>query len=312
MSRITLDPLLVVGSISIDTIESTGASAEGVLGGSAAYAAIAAREVRPSIISAVGDDFFIAHRRAASLLEGKEISLDGLQVVGGALTLRWSARYETPDSDAEMLSAELGAFEHFRPVLGEAHAKSRVIVLANLPPSLQRMALDQIQAPRVVISDTMARWIDQDPDGVIDIVRCADIALMTEAEACLLTGLTDADDAAGELLGRGANNLIVKSGARGATLWTSQHRYKVPAYAQAQPVDPTGAGDAFAGAMAAHFSFGARELNTTQLIEASARGSATASICVEGFGPAELARAEHHEIERRAATILERVEPVAR
>ncbi len=296
---------LIIGSISLDTLNLPMGDAYDLLGGSAAYAAIACSKLaQPHLVSAVGADFPSKHRGA---LDELRIDLAGLRVHDDGQTLAWGARYDESLSETEMLWARLGVFEAFTPEIPTHCRDCRWVLLANLPPLLQRHAWEQLRAPEFIVADTMSMWIEADRESVWSVMCEADLALMNEAEAILLTGEVDAQASAKALMDGGAKRVVVKRGAQGALLWIGDDVWEIPAPATGA-VDPTGAGDVLAGGLIGQL---ARTGDTSPrgIIEAAAMGTALASIVVENFGPSSLTGARPEEIEPRLRDVLMRVVP---
>lgn len=295
-------PIAVVGSVGLDTIETPAGRVEEVLGGSAAYFALAARHFLPvSVVAVVGSDFPVEARRA---LEHPELDLTGLEVQEGK-TFRWEGVYSADMNTRETRRTELNVFERFRPKL---HAEVRAatnVFLANIDPVLQREVLDQLDRPRLVLLDTMNYWIHGKRAELLEILKRIRILLINEEEARELTGEAQTHKAARAILSLGPEAVVVKQGEHGAILQSKRELYfTCPAVPIESVVDPTGAGDTFAGGLFGALARMGRVTDRT-LRAAVVYGTVLASFTVEDFGVAGLLRVKRPEILRRADAIME-------
>lgn len=290
------EPVLVVGSTGLDTIETPSDRADCVLGGSAVYFAAAASLFAPvRMVSVVGSDFPDSARRA---LEKRRIDLAGLQTVPGGRTFRWHGRYSPDMNDRETVSVELNVLGEFRPSLPEGFRRTRWAFLANGPTSTQHSVRDQLLKGAFVAADTMDLWIAKERAELMRLLRRVDCLILNESEARMLTGRSSLWDAAREALEAGPRSVVVKKGEHGAYLAGRGGPCAVPAYPLDRLVDPTGAGDAFAGGFVGWL---AREGSRSAASLRRALGAATvaASFACESFGPERLLRASASEAMRR-------------
>jgi sugar/nucleoside kinase (ribokinase family) len=230
-------------------------------------------------VGVIGDDF---PQQALDELRQRGVSLDGVQVVTGGRSFRWSGRYEYDMTEAETLDTQLNVFADFDPVLPESARHCGYVFLANILPSLQLKVLDQVQQPRLTICDTMNFWIEQARDEVLEVFRRVDVATMNDAELRQLTGEPNLAKAATQLLEIGPDYLIIKKGEYGASLIWDEGHFALPCYPLPTVVDPTGAGDSFAGGLIGFLSW-TGGISEQQLRQALAIGTVTASACVEDF-----------------------------
>jgi sugar/nucleoside kinase (ribokinase family) len=294
--------IAVVGSLGLDTIETPAGRAEEVLGGSAAYFALAARHFMPvSLVAVVGSDFPVEARR---MLEQPGLDLSGLEVREGK-TFRWEGVYSRDMNTRETRRTELNVFEHFRPRL---HASVRAIsnvFLANIDPVLQMEVLDQLERPRLVLCDTMNYWIHGKRPELLRIMKRIRILLINEEEARELSGEALTHKAARAILELGPEAVVIKQGEHGAILQSRRELYFTsPAVPIESVIDPTGAGDTFAGGFFGALARMGRVTDRT-LRAAVVYGSVLASFTVEDFGVAGLLRATRPEILGRARAIME-------
>jgi cytidine kinase len=292
--------VVIVGPLAFDDVQAPAGRRSGLLGGSGAYAGIAAAKHGPvALVSIAGsdlDDVMLEPVRRAG------VDLAGLQRVAGR-TLRWTGSYTEGLAESEVRNADLGVVQRWDPVVPEAARDARHVLLANTDPAVQARALDQLR-PDVVLLDTMDQWIRERRRAFEAMIVRATIVSLNEAELVQLTGERDVIAAGRLLVGRGPRAVVVKRGAHGATLVTRDGHYALPAYPIAA-IDPTGAGDALAGAFIARLARDGR-IDEPGLREALAAGMAAASFAVASFGLEALAAATIGELRSRAAWLGER------
>jgi sugar/nucleoside kinase (ribokinase family) len=295
-------PIAVVGSLGLDTIETPAGRVEEVLGGSAAYFALAARHFLPvSVVAVVGTDFPAEARRA---LEHPDLDLTGLEVQEGK-TFRWEGVYSRDMNTRETRRTELNVFERFRPKLHAGVRAATNVFLANIDPVLQREVLDQLERPRLVLLDTMNYWIHGKRAELLEILKRIRILLINEEEARELTGEALTHKAARAILNLGPEAVVIKQGEHGAILQSKREIYfTCPAVPIETVVDPTGAGDTFAGGFFGALARMGRVTDRT-LRAAVVYGTVLASFTVEDFGVGGLLRVKRPEILRRAEAIME-------
>jgi sugar/nucleoside kinase (ribokinase family) len=236
--------LLVVGSVALDSVETPFGRRDDVLGGSGTYfAAAASLLTRVSVVGVVGDDFPFGE---LEFLRGRGVDLDGMEKVRGK-TFRWRGRYGFDLNIAETLETHLNVFEHFSPALGPQARKAERIFLGNIDPELQIRVLDQVERPRLVCADTMNYWISSRRALLQKLLPRVDVLMVNDSEVRQLAGESNVLKAAQAAQRMGAKSVVVKRGEYGALLITAEHRFFAPAFPLADVVDPTGAGDSFAG-----------------------------------------------------------------
>ena len=271
--------ILVVGSVAFDTVQTPAGRAEGVLGGSASYFSVAASFFAPvHLVAVVGKDF---SEENARIFRDRDVDLGGLSHLPGK-TFRWSGIYGDDINQRTTLATELNVFQEFEPVLPERLRKAEYLFLANIDPDLQRSVLKQMKGPKLVACDTMNFWIEGKRDSVLEMLKGVDVLLINDQEARQLALDANTVRAAKKILGFGPSSLIIKRGEYGAALYSSHSHFAVPAYPLLDPVDPTGAGDSFAGGFMGHLARrGAHDEATIR--QALVVGSVMASFCVEDF-----------------------------
>lgn len=293
--------LLVVGSTAYDSIETPEGSRDDCLGGSATHFALAARfftEVR--LVSIVGQDF---RQEDLALLEQHGIDTQGLEIATGK-TFRWSGRYHADLNHRDTVACELNTFGDFRPRVPGTWSETPYLFLANGHPATQASVLDQVDRPSFVVADTMDLWIDTAREELLGLLGHIDGLILNDDEARQLSGETSVIRAAKQLLGLGPRLVIVKKGEHGSLLFSELFQFALPAYPTPRVVDPTGAGDSFAGGFMGSVAEAGR-VSVWSLKKAMAMGTVTASLNVEAFGVERLDRCERSEIELRYEDFLE-------
>ena len=235
-------------------------------------------------------------------MQGRGICCEGLQRVPGP-TFRWSGRYDDLN-EAVTLDTQLNVFEHFKPEFPTGYAQSRDVLLANIDPVLQGQVLDQIERPRFVAMDTMNFWIEDIIPGkrqaLLDVVSRVDMLFVNDTEAKLLSGEETVLAAAQKLISMGPSGVVIKRGEFGALLFTQNGPFFCPAYPVETVVDPTGAGDSFAGGFMGYLST-CDVIDEDALRVAAVVGSATASFVVEGFSIERMREINATNIQGRVA-----------
>ena len=289
--------VLVVGSLALDTIETPFGAVDKALGGSAIYIAAAASYfvVPIRLVGVVGGDF---PKDGISFLEGRNIDLEGLQVIEDGKTFRWSGKYHYDLNVRDTILTELNVFENFDPAIPEKYRKSGCICLGNIDPVLQRKVLDQVNKPRVVICDTMNYWIERKNKELRETLKFINVLILNDSEARLLSREPNLIKAAKVIREMGPSVVIIKKGEHGALLLTEQIIFSAPAYPMENIFDPTGAGDAFAGGFVGWLAR-TDDLSEENLKRAVVYGSTLASFCVEKFGVDGLADLTYLQIQDR-------------
>ena len=288
MSR---NSILIVGSIAIDTIETPFEKKSDVLGGSTTYSLVASgKKTDVSVVGIVGNDF---PNEGYSLYRSYADDLSDLKTADGK-TFRWGGRYHENWDDRDTLFTELGVFLDFNPILSESNKNRSHILLANIHPELQYSVILQNQNPdAVIVVDTMNLWIETTLPSLEKVISSSNILLINESESFLLTKEKNIKDAAIALLSMGPEMVVIKKGSKGAELFSDKDHIEIGAFPITNVVDPTGAGDVFAGAFIA--SLAAQESSESALLSASA----SASISIESFGTQKLQNASTEEINER-------------
>ncbi len=292
--------LLVVGSCAIDTVETPHGLAKDIQGGSATYCSYAATFFSPvRLVGVVGTDF---PETFMETYRSRPIDLAGLVRANGK-TFRWHGRYEGDMGSATTVSVELNLLAEHRPRVPEAFRTSRYLFLANAGPEVQGGVLDQVEKPKFVLCDTMNLWIETERRALLDLVRRVDGLILNDMELFLLTGNHNTIRAAQQALDLGPKLLVVKKGEHGAMLFTRDEFFAIPAFPVAHVVDPTGAGDTFAGGFMGYIAEADRT-DFSAMKRALLYGNTMASFVVEGFGIEGIRRVTRDQVDRRYEAFL--------
>ena len=284
------ETILIIGSISLDTIENNRGKREDLIGGSTTYATVAAGRLVPvNVVGVIGNDFpdeglKIYKRYANSLvdLECKEGN-----------TFRWGGRYGENMDSRETLFTDLGVFSDFLPRLSTVNKNVSNVFLANIHPSLQLSVINQMAGKPLIVTDTMNLWIETTKNKLLKVLKKSDILLINESEAELISGTNNIDRSAVQLQGLGPSTVVIKKGSSGVVLFHGEEKVSIGAYPVKDVIDTTGAGDTFGGGFVSALASGGT------FRDALIKGSALASICVEGFGVESLLEVNLEEIKKR-------------
>ena len=289
-------PLLVVGSVAYDTIQTPTALRERVIGGSATYFSYAASYFTPvRLVGVVGDDWDEAHTQ---VLKARGVDTSGLQVVPGEKTFYWKGKYLSNMNDRETLDVQLNVFGDFNPVLSSDFRRTKFVFLANGSPVLQLKVLDQMTAPALVVADTMDLWIRSFPNELRQLLQRVDGLVMNDSEAKLLSGTENLVRAGHLVREMGPKFVVIKKGEHGAMFFSEHETYVLPAFPTEQVVDPTGAGDSFAGGMMGYLA-SEDKFDPISLKRAMAYGILVASFNVEDFSLDRMKQVERKDLELR-------------
>ena len=288
--------ILAVGSIALDTIETPNGTRKNLFGGSASYFSIAASLIAPiKMVGVVGTDF---PADGWSMFKSRGINTDNVQTQSGK-TFRWGGKYNSDYSLRDTLFTELGVFENFIPSIRTQDCDSPLVFLGNIQPDLQLRVAALAADAEYIVSDTMNLWIDLFPKTLNDVLGLSTIFLINHEESEQLTGETDLARAGQKLLSAGPKVVVIKRGGCGAYLVYKNNEFFVPAFPVKKVLDPTGAGDSFAGGFMGYLS----QTNKPDFLEAVCVGSAMASFCVEGFGVGSLLQTTAELVSKRVVAI---------
>lgn len=287
--------LLVVGSVALDDVRTPFGERKDVLGGAATYFSLAASYfTNVRLVGVVGDDFPARHRE---LFESKGIDLAGLATVPGR-TFRWGGAYGYDMNARETLFTHLNVFADFRPRIPEAFRDSEHVFLANIEPGLQLGVLDQVDDPDTVSLDTMNYWIEHTSEALREVIGRVDVVLINDSETRELAREPNLRKAAATILSWGPGLIVVKKGEHGAVAFAEEWVFAVPGLPLETIVDPTGAGDAFAGGFLGYVA-ASGDTSAEGFRRATIYGSAMGSFCCEDFSVDRLIALDPETIERR-------------
>jgi sugar/nucleoside kinase (ribokinase family) len=292
----------VVGSVGYDTIATPKGRVENVIGGSANYFSLAAALYsRVNVVGVVGSDYSDQDLR---ILKSRNVDTEGLRVEPGE-TFRWSGSYTEDLNEAVTLKTELNVFRNFNPQLPEAYKSSEYLFLANIDPILQMRVLDQVKSPKIVGLDTMNYWIDSKLDDLKAVLKRVDIFLLNETEALRIADETNIVVATKKLAAMGPKCVVVKRGEYGFFMLAQGRFFVLPAYPVSDVVDPTGAGDSFAGGFFGYLSRSRATTDLRTLQEACVHGAVIASFCVQDFSIRALEKLDWSAVEKRMSEYMQ-------
>ncbi len=287
--------ILAVGSVALDSVKTPDGFADEILGGSATYFSIAASFFAPvSIVAVVGEDF---PDSAMAFLQTKGIDTAGVQKRQGK-TFRWRGEYGQDMNTAKTLETQLNVFADFNPTMRNEHRSLEFLFLGNIDPDLQRSVLSQMQRPKLVACDTMNYWINNKKGSLLTTLSLIDILIINDAETRQLAEEINLIRAARKILTWGPKTIVVKRGEYGALMFGPKTVFGAPAFPVEDVVDPTGAGDSFAGGFLGYLA-AAGAKDDAALRKAVVFGTVMASFSVSAFGPQRLADLTYTEIEAR-------------
>lgn len=291
--------ILVLGTLALDTIETPYGKRKDILGGSAAHFAMAARLfTEVNLVTIIGGDF---PKKYIDFLKQKGIVLSSLKIHGGR-SFRWKGEYKGDLNIAVTLSTELGVLSLFKPEIEGSQKRIRYIFLANLDPDIQRHLLRHMRSPRLVALDSMNYWIKNKRGSLLRLLKEIDIYMANETEARELSGEYNLIKAAIRLKKIGPPMVIIKKGEHGVLFYRDKFIFSIPAYPVHRLVDPTGAGDTFAGGFMGYLAK-RDSLKESDIKRAIAYGVSCASFNVEGFGLERMAKVKIEDINSRIAEL---------
>jgi sugar/nucleoside kinase (ribokinase family) len=296
--------LVTVGTVAFDSIETPFAKSEKVIGGANTYIALAASHFvdRCGLISVVGDDF---PQEVLDLMARRGIDLGGLEIRKGEKSFFWSGKYRYDLNTRDTLATELNVLANFNPVVPAHFQGCQLLMLGNLDPRIQLSVIRQFQErPHMIVMDTMNFWMDTAWDGLMEVIAEVDVLTINDEEARQMTREYSLVKAARKILEMGPTYVIIKKGEHGAMLFSAHSIFFAPALPMEEVVDPTGAGDTFAGGFVGYL---AKTNNTSfeNMKRAVIVGSAMASFTCEKFGPERLLEVSSEDINERIEEFVE-------
>jgi sugar/nucleoside kinase (ribokinase family) len=290
--------ILIIGTVAYDEIETTTGSSGKILGGAATYIGLSASllNTTASIISIVGGDF---EHKNLKLLKLKGINTDSIEIIPKGKTFYWKGKYHKDWNKRDTLNTQLNVLADFNPVVSEENKKAEIIVLGNLHPEVQNTVLDQVNvSEKCIILDTMNFWMDNALDELMKVIKRVDVIIINDEEALQLSKKDTLFAAANKILSFGPKQIVIKKGEHGAMLFDESRFFTVPAFPVKKVVDPTGAGDTFAGGFAGYLSQ-LDKINFEAMKLAVVHGTVMASFCVEGFGTSVMESLEKETTDNR-------------
>ncbi len=286
--------MVTFGVVALDNVKTPHGEVRDALGGAATFASFAASFFTDvGLVTVVGDDFPEEH---LELLRSRNICLKGLERRGK--TFRWHGYYEGDMNSAVTVNTELNSFRDFNPVLPEEYREAEYVFLANMHPGLQLKVTEQMRSPKLIALDTMNYWIKNNLQELLEAIRRVDVLLVNEEETRMLFRTRDFDRAAKLALDLGLKAVVIKRGSEGASLFTERGRMDIPAVRLDNVVDPTGAGDSFAGGFMGYLAK-AGDLSESNLRKAMEYATVLASFTVEDFSLENLKGLNLEGIEKR-------------
>jgi sugar/nucleoside kinase (ribokinase family) len=294
--------VVVVGSIAFDAVKTPFGERERMLGGSAVHFSLAASFfTEVSVVGPVGDDF---GDEEYEVLRGRGVGTDDIERVEGGRTFFWRGHYEYDLNTAHTDDTQLNVFGEFAPKLSDASRQADVLFLANIQPDLQREVREQCTGARFVALDSMNLWIEIARDSLVRTIGGVDCVLMNDAELRMLTEEANLVRAARAVMDMGPRVVVAKQGEYGAALFTEEGFFALPAFPLDTVLDPTGAGDSFAGGFVGYIAAHADEdIDHDLLSRAMAYGTALASFNVQEFGTERVRRLTPEEISERVSEL---------
>ena len=275
--------LLITGTVAFDEIETPSGSSGKIIGGAGTYIGVASSLFTNNlaIVSIIGEDF---PEKEIKFLNERGVNTDMIEKVVDGKTFFWKGKYHENMINRETITTELNVLEKFNPVLNTEFSSSEIILLGNLHPTVQNIVIDQSTNPnRFVIMDTMNFWMDNTLNELLLVIKKVDLIIINDEEAQQLTSEKNIFNAGEKILKMGPKKVIIKKGENGSVYLDSQNKYILPAFPVVTLVDPTGAGDSYAGGIAG-FLATKNELTFKEIREAMIYGTIIASFCVEDFG----------------------------
>jgi len=287
--------LVIIGTFNFDTIETPRARREMIVGGSGTYCCLAASFfTNPKIVGVVGEDF---PEDTIELFKKKGIDVKGLEIRSGK-TFHWEGRYGDDPNQRTTIRTEVNVLKGFRPQLPVGYKTSDIVFLANIDPDLQEDILAQVQKPELIAMDSMNFWIESKASSIFKVLEKVDVFFANDEEVIMLAEEANIVKAGKKILERGPSLVIIKKGEHGALLLGKEFTFGVLAYLCEEVIDPTGAGDSFAGGFLGYLDR-VKSFREEEFRKAAVYGSVLASFAIEDFGIDRFKSLSYSEIEKR-------------
>jgi sugar/nucleoside kinase (ribokinase family) len=289
--------LLVTGSIGIDTVETPFGKRDDVIGGSAIYFSYASSFFTPvRLVGVVGED---CPKPLLNVFEGRDVDTSGLEIRKGSKTFRWHGSYLKDMNEAETVEVDLNVLAERAPKIPESFLDSKYVFLANTHPALQQQMAASLKSARLIIADTMNLWIQTTRDELCKLLGMIHGLVLNDGEARLLTGKKHLIEAARDVLKMGPRFVVIKKGEHGCMLCTASDTFVLPAFPAEKVVDPTGAGDSFAGGMMGYLATQGGSISPATIKRALAFGTVVASYTISDFSLGGLKSTSRDQIDER-------------
>ncbi len=290
--------LVIIGTVAFDAIETPFGKTDKIVGGSATYVGYSVTKlgVNPKLVAVVGDDF---PKETISDLKNSGFDLEGLQIKKGEKTFFWSGRYHNDMNSRDTLVTELNVLESFSPIIPESYQDCKYLMLGNLAPVLQQQVINGMDnRPKLIAMDTMNFWMDIAMDDLKKTISMVDVLTINDEEARQLSGEYSLIVAAEKIQAMGPKYLIIKKGEHGALLFYGKKMFYAPALPLPNVIDPTGAGDTFAGGFMGYLA-STDDITFENMKRAVIYGSALASFTVQEFGTGKIKSVSKEELDGR-------------
>jgi len=290
--------VIVVGTLAFDTIETPFGKVERVIGGSAPFASLAAKtkNIECAIVSIVGNDF---PKSYLDLFVSKEIDISEVQIQKNGKSFFWSGKYHDNMNKRDTIETQVNVLADFNPKIPDNFIETDILVLGNLDPKVQLSIVSQFNVkPKFIMLDTMNFWMDNTLDDLLNVISKVDLICINDEEVIQLSGCDDYKPGVKKILTMGPKYLIMKKGEFGATVFSESSEFFCPSFKIDKVVDPTGAGDSFAGAFAGYLAQ-SNNFSFSSISSALIYANAIASFCVEKFGIENMLSIPKDEIDRR-------------
>ena len=290
--------ILITGTVAFDEIETPHGSSGKIIGGAGTYIGIASSLLsnNSAIVSIIGEDF---PEKEIKFLNERGINTDMIEKVTGGKTFYWKGKYHENMINRDTITTELNVLEKFNPILNPEFSSSEIVLLGNLHPAVQNAVINQSTNPkRFVIMDTMNFWMDNTLDELLSVIKKVNLIIINDEEAQQLTRDKNIFSAGEKILKMGPEKVIIKKGEHGSIYLDAKNKYMLPAFPVEKLIDPTGAGDSFAGGIAG-FLATKNKTGFKEIKEAMLYGTLTASFCVEDFGIEGLRKLDKRTLNKR-------------
>ena len=297
-----MSKVIVVGTLAFDTIETPYGKVERVIGGSAPFASLAAKtkNVECAVVSIVGNDF---PKSYLDLLVSKGIDISEVQIEKSGKSFFWSGKYHDNMNKRDTLETQVNVLANFNPKIPKNYTNTDILVLGNLDPKVQLSVVSQLEKrPRFIMLDTMNFWMDNTLENLLKIISKVNLVCINDEEVIQLSGCKDYKNGIKKILTMGPKYLIMKKGEYGSMLYSDNLEFFCPSFKVKKVIDPTGAGDSFAGAFAGHLAE-SKNYTFESISSALIYANAVASFCVEKFGIENMLNISKDEIDKRISFI---------